>query len=181
MQDNAGGVLQKTDGGAGDGHEEKHGGGDGDGQIFRSAQGEGFGNELPEENVEVSYERKAEDDGGNVGVDDGVGQTLHPIQEDCGGYGFADPTKGQGAEGDAELDCRKETVEVALEAADGGGAGNAGGDHLFDAGVAHGDQRKLRGDEKAVGQNEQGDGNDLEQEQAVHGVRFVLDSMLVQG
>ena len=43
----------------------------------------------------------------------------------------------------------------------GGGTGNAGGDHLLDAGVAHGDERELRGDEEAVGENEQGDGDDL--------------------
>jgi hypothetical protein len=67
--------------GTGDGHEEEHGRGDGDGQIFRAAQGEGLGNEFAEEDVEVGDEGKAEDDGGEVGEDDGMGQVCCNIQK----------------------------------------------------------------------------------------------------
>ena len=93
--------------------------------------------------------------------DDGVWQTLEQVQEDLSGDRFADPAEGQGAESDAELDGGEEAVEITLEAADSVGAGNAGGDHLFDAGVAHGDKRKLGGDKESVGQDEDGDGDDL--------------------
>ena len=78
-----------------------------------------------------------------------------------GGDGFADPAEGEGAEGDAKLNGGEEAVEISLEAANGAGAGNAGGDHLFDAGVAHGDERELGGYEESVGQDKDGYGDDL--------------------
>ena len=162
------GGLQQVDGGPGDGHEEQHGAGDGDGEGFRATEGEGFGDELAEEDVEVRDEAEADDDGGEVGEEDGVGQAFKEAEEEIGGEGFADPAESERAEGNAELAGGEEAFEVGLEAADGERAGEAGGDHLLDAGFADGDEGELCGDEEAVGQDEQGYGDDLKKRQAVH-------------
>ena len=87
---------------------------------------------------------------------------------DGGGQRFADPAQGQRAEGDAELHGGKKVVQVALQAADGAGSGDAGGEHLLDAGVADGDQGELGGHKEGVGQDEQAHGDKLEQRQTVH-------------
>jgi hypothetical protein len=92
----------------------------------------------------------------------GEGSASEPAEED-GGQRFADPAEGQRAERDAELDGGKEVVEVLLQAADGAGSGNAGGQHLLDAGVADGDQGELGGHKEGVGQNEHGHGDKLQQ------------------
>ena len=63
-----------------------------------------------------------------------------------------------------------------MQAADGAGSGDAGGDHLLDAGVAHGDEGELGGDKESVGQNQDGYGDDLEQRQTVHDSRFMGES-----
>ncbi len=103
-----------------------------------------------------------------VGVSLGEGQSAHPAHEGGGGQWFADPAQGQGAEGDAELDGGEKVVQIALQAADGAGAGNGVGEHLLDAGVADGDQGELGGHKEGVGQNEQADGDVLEQRETVH-------------
>src|ERR1035437_5496989 len=171
-QDEGGGVFKEADGGAGQGHEEEHGRGDGDGESLGAAQGEGFGDEFADHYVEVSDEGEAEGDGDDVGVDEGVslgeGQCAHPSHEGGGGQRLADPAEGQGAEGDAELDGGEKVVQIALQAADGAGAGDGGGQHLLDAGVADGDQGELGGHKEGVGQNEQADSDELEQGETGH-------------
>jgi hypothetical protein len=98
-EDDAGGALQQAHHGASDRHEKEHGRGDGDGQIFSAAQGEGLGNEFAEQDVEIGDESEAERYGARCGRRSGVGQALHPAEENAGGDGFADPAEGQAAEG----------------------------------------------------------------------------------
>src|ERR1035437_5073647 len=171
-EDEGGRVFKEADGGAGQGHEEEHGRGDGDGESLGAAQGEGFGDEFADHYVEVSDEGEAEGDGDDVGVDEGVslgeGQCANPSHEGGGGQRLADPAEGQGAEGDAELDGGEKVVQIALQAADGAGAGDGGGQHLLDAGVADGDQGELGGHKEGVGQNEQADSDELEQGETGH-------------
>ena len=91
---------------------------------------------------------------------------------------FADPAQGQRAEGDPELDGGEKVVQILLQAADGAGAGNAGGQHLLDARVADRDQGELRSHKKGVGQNQQRDGDRLEQRKTVHlGVRIAFQGL----
>ena len=62
-----------------------------------------------------------------------------------------------------------------LQAADGAGAGDAGREHLLDAGVANGDQCELSGHKEGVGQDEQADSDKFEQRKALHlAVRIAL-------
>jgi hypothetical protein len=85
-----------------------------------------------------------------------------PAEQDGRGQGFADPAEGEGAEGDAKLNGREKIVQVALQAADGAGSGDAGGQHLLNASVADGDQGELGSHKKCVGQNEHGHRDKLE-------------------
>ncbi len=167
VEDESCGALEEFDGGAGEGHEEEHGAGDGDGEIFGAAQGQGFGDEFAEKYMQVGDEGKAKGDRCKVRVEEGVGQgegeEQEPALEDFCSDGFADPAEGEGAEGDAELHCGEEAVNVLLEAADGGSTGNPSGDHLVNAGVTDGDEGELGGHKEGVGQDEDGDGNDLEE------------------
>jgi hypothetical protein len=101
-------------------------------------------------------------------MDMGERQDAYPAHENGGGQRFADPAKGQGTKGDAELDRGKEVVQIALQAADCAGAGDAGSQHLFDAGVADGDQGELGGHKKSIDQNEQAHGDELEQHKTKH-------------
>ena len=91
------------------------------------------------------------------------GRAVEPAEENGGGERLAEPAEGQRAEGDAELDGGKKVVQILLQAADGAGSGDAGGEHLLDAGVADGDQRELGGHKEGVGQNEHGHGDKLQQ------------------
>ena len=127
--------------------------------------------------MEVGDDGEANDHGADVGVNDGVGQVFDPAVDHFGGYRFADPAQGEAAEGDAELDCGEEAVEVLLEAADGAGSGDSGSNELLDAGVAHGDEGELGSHKEGVGQDEDGHGDDLEKRESVHGVRFQRESI----
>ena len=122
--------------------------------------------------MEVSDDGEAEGDGDDVGVDAGPClidvQSAEPAHENTGGEGFADPAQGQGAEGDAELHGGQEVVQVLLQAADGAGSGNAGGQHLLDAGVADRDQGELGCHKEGVGQDEHGHGDKFEQRKTLH-------------
>ena len=81
-------------------------------------------------------------------------QPAHPFDENGGGQRFADPAQGQRAERDAQLHGGQKIVHLLLQPADCAGTGHAGGQHLLDAGVADGNQGKLCGHKKCVGQNE---------------------------
>src|ERR1035437_7467630 len=155
-------VGKGAGGGAGQGHEEERGRGDGDGESLGAAQGEGFGDEFADHYVEVSDEGEAEGDGDDVGVDEGVslgeGQCANPSHEGGGGQRLRDPAEGPGAAGDAERDGGGNVA----------GAGDGGGQHLLDAGVADGDQGELGGHKEGVGQNEQADSDELEQGETGH-------------
>ena len=173
--------VHEADGGASEGDEDFHRPGDGDGDLFGFAEGEGFGDELAEQDVEVGNQGEAQHDGyygDQVGVDGRVGDGLEPSSEEAGDDGFADPAEGEAAEGDAELDGGEEVVEVLLEAADGAGSEDVLGDELLDAGLADADQGEFRGDEEAVGQDEQGHRDSPKEEQAGHwlGASCVVES-----
>jgi len=47
-------------------------------------------------------------------------------------------------------------------------AGDLGGEKLLDAGIAGADHRKFGGHKEGVGQNQHGDGDNLEKRQTVH-------------
>jgi hypothetical protein len=66
------------------------------------------------------------------------------------------------AESDAELDGGEEVLKLLLKATNGPCAGNLGGEELLDAGVAGADHGKFGGHKESVGQNQHGDGDNLE-------------------
>ena len=125
--------------------------------------------------MEVGDEGKAESDGGyggyvgiNLSVSRGDGQSVQPSLNDTRGQRFAEPAQGQRAKGDAELDGGEKVVQVALQAANGAGAGDGGGQHLLDAGVAERDKGELGGHKEGVSQDEQADSDELEQRKTGH-------------
>ena len=178
-QDDGGRALEEAHRRTDHGHEDQHGRGHGHGESLGAAQRQGLGDQLPDQDVEVGDEGKAEGDGDDVGIEQGVGlgerQKAEPAEEDSGGERLAEPAKGQRAEGDAELDGGEKVVQVPLQAENGAGSGNAGGEHLLDACVANGDQGELGGHKEGVGQDEHGHGDKLQQGETVHlGVRIAL-------
>ena len=93
---------------------------------------------------------------------------FHPAHENAGRQRLADPAQSQRAQGHAELHGGQKVVQVALKAADSARAGDAVGQHLLDARIPNGDQRKLGGHKEGVGQNEQAHSDKFEQRQTVH-------------
>src|SRR5208337_4670125 len=120
-------------------------------------QSEGLGHQLANYHMEVGDEGKDAGYAGNVGIEEGVGlgegQSAEPTHEGGGGQRFADPAQSQGEEGDAELDGGEKVVHLALQAADGAGAGNGVGEHLLDACAADGNQGELGSYKESIGQN----------------------------
>jgi len=147
------------------------GGGNRDRQGVCTAQGERFRDQFAEHDMEVGDDAESKShghDGGDVRVHRNVcgrvGEQAHPVQEDAGHQGFADPAQGQRTKGDAELHGGKKIVELPLQQAHGARAGYTVGQHLLDACFADGNQRELRGHEKTVGQDQHGDRNALQQQ-----------------
>jgi hypothetical protein len=69
----------------------------------------------------------------------------------------------------------QKVVQILLQAADGARPRNAGGQHLLNARVANGNQRKLGSHKKGIGQNQHGHGDKFEQRKTVHlGVRIAF-------
>jgi hypothetical protein len=96
------------------------------------------------------------------------GHCAEPTQKNSRRQGFADPAQGQRTERDAELDGGKKVVQILLQAAHGAGAWNGGRHHLLNPGLADRDQCELGGHKKGVGQNEHGQGDELQQRKSVH-------------
>jgi hypothetical protein len=78
---------------------------------------------------------------------------LFDIKDDFGDCGFANPTKGEAGDSNAELDSGKKLVDGMLELQGGASAGAAKGDQLLDAGLADANQGEFRGNEEAGSQN----------------------------
>ncbi len=95
-------------------------------------------------------------------------QQVDPAEDDAGGQRFADPADSQRAQSDAELNRGQKVLEFALKAPYGPRAGDLGGEKLLDARVAGADHRELGGHKEGVGQNQHGDGDNLEKRQTVH-------------
>jgi hypothetical protein len=136
--------------------------------------------------MKVSNDCEAKGDCDQVGIEQrmrlGEWQQVEPAEKDGGSQRFTDPAKGKRAEGYAELDGGEKVVEILLQAADGAGSWNAGGQHLLDARVSDGDQGELRGHKESVGQNQQGYGDRLEQRKTVHlGVRIAFQGSGIRG
>ena len=66
------------------------------------------------------------------------------------------------------MDGGQEVLKLMLKATNGARTGNLGGEQLLDAGVAGADHGKFGGHKEGVGQNQHGDGDDLEKRQTVH-------------
>ena len=174
--------LEQADGGAGEGHEDQHGRRNGDSESLGAAQGQRLGHQFADDDMEVGDEGKAKGDGGDVCVEAGVRQAAKPTMKDGGGERLAEPAEGQRTEGDAKLHGGQKLVEAELQAADSARSGDVGGQHLFDAGFADGDQRKLGGHKESVGQDEHGHGDKFEQREAVHlGERIALQRAVESG
>ena len=153
--------LMQLDGRTGDADEDVHGAGNGECDAFGALKGERLGDELAEEDLEVSDDGKGEDNGDGVDVQDDVvwesgEERGGDAEQERGDGGFADPAEGKAGEGDAELDGGEELVDGVLELVDGACAGTAEGDELLDAGLADADEGELRSYEEAVGQDEEG-------------------------
>ena len=178
VQNGGGRGLEKPDCGTRNRHEHQHGRSHGDGQPFSTAERERLGHQFADDNVEVGDEGKAQRDGENAGVEMCVGQSGKQRRKNGRGQRFAQPAKGQRAEGYAKLDGGQQLLKPGLEQTDGARAGSVRGDHLLDAGFANGDQRELRGDKKRVGQDEHGHGDRFEQLKALHlGERIALHGL----
>ena len=167
--------LEQADGGPCQRHEDQHRRCDSDGQGLRTAQGERLGHQFAYDDMEVGDESKAECDGCDLGVEVCVRQAAKPAHKDGGGKGFAKPAESQRAKGDAKLDGGEKFVEAVLQAADGPGSGDTGGEHLLNPGLANGYQRELGSHKKGVGQDEHGHGDKFEQRKPLHlGVSIAL-------
>jgi hypothetical protein len=97
-----------------------------------------------------------------------VREEVDPAEHEVCCHRLAYPANSEGAEGDAELNCRQEVLNVMLKAADGACAGNLVGEELFDAGIASADEGEFSGHKEGVGQNQHSDGDNLEKGQTVH-------------
>jgi len=177
-----GGTAEEAHGGTHYSHEEEHGRRNGDGEGLRAAQSERFGNEFAENDVEVSDEAEAQDDGCDgygVRIDQRMCERVRePVdngKNNLRGKGLAEPAESQGAEGDAELNGGEKVVEIVLETANGAGAGHAGVQHLLYACVTDGDQCELGGDKETIGQDQHANRDALEEKETVHhGVRIAF-------
>ena len=89
-------------------------------------------------------------------------QQVDPAEDNIGGQRFADPANSQRAESDAELDGGEEVLKLVLKAPNGARAGNLGGEKLLDARIAGADHGEFGGHKEGVGQNQHGDGDNLE-------------------
>ena len=162
-------TLEQADSGPRHPHKDQHGRRDGDGESLGAAEGQRFGDQLADGDVEVGDEGKADrhgSDGSRMCVNLCMGRRLRqqvdPAEDDVGGQRLADPADRQRARGDAQLNGGQEVLELVLKAANGARAGNLGGEKLLDARVAGADHGELGGHKESVGQNQHGDGDNLE-------------------
>ena len=95
-------------------------------------------------------------------------QQVDPAQNNAGGQRLADPADGQGAQRHAELNSRQEVLQIVLQAPHGACSRDLGGEELLDAGVAGADHGEFGGHKEGIGQNQHGDGDNLEKRQTVH-------------
>ncbi len=168
VKNDRGGPAEQADRGTGDGDEDQHGRRHGYGKRLSPLKGERLGHQLAGDDVEISDERKAQNHSDDVTVELRVRQRAEPAAEQRSGQRLAQPAESQRAQRDAELDCGEQVFKVALKAAYGFRAGDAGLKKLLDARFANGDERELGGHEVGVGQDEHGHGNRLEEQQTVH-------------
>ena len=167
--------FEEADSRPGDAHEDEHGRRNSHCESLCAPQGKRFGNQFANGDVEVCDECEPHSDrrhGGYVCVNRcmirRLRQQVDPAKDNPGGQRLADPADRQRAQRDAKLHGRQEVLKFALQASYGSRAGNLGGEKLLDAGVARTDHRKLGGHKEGVGQNQHGDGDNLEKRQTVH-------------
>ena len=118
--------------------------------------------------MEVGDEGEGQWHRGEMSIEARVRQRTHRLLEDARDGRLADPAQRQTAERDAKLNCRKKVAEILLKTADNAGSRIAFRDELFDARLADADQSKLGGDEEAVRQNQDDDGDAVKKEELRH-------------
>ena len=102
-----------------------------------------------------------------------VGQEVEQRLDERGERRFANPAEAEGSERDPQLTGGEKGVEARDDPQHGRGQRMALRRKLLDPGAPHGHQGELGGDEKAVGQDQQDDGQqsagDVETGWIVHG------------
>jgi hypothetical protein len=167
-QDKPRGAVHEANGGSSETDEDVHWPGNGDGDLLGFAKGKRFGNELAEQDLKVGDEGEGYGDGDEMGVDAGVRDVADPGLEQVGDDGLADPAESEAAEGDSELHCGQEVVEVLLKMAYEAGTGPALRDHLLNARLANADQGEFGGNEESVTQDQHEDGDAAEKQEFEH-------------
>jgi hypothetical protein len=161
------GPVQEADGPVEEAVEDLHGQGDGQGGLFGHFQGDGLGGQFAHDDVQEGDQ--AEGHGEGDGVQHGRGHVpFEQRVQQVGHGGLADPAQAQGGQGDAQLGGGDVGVQVVDEAQQAHGLAAAFGGQGGDARAPDAHEGELRGHEKAVGQNQD---EDQEQvcERAEHG------------
>ena len=137
--------------------------GDDEGNAFGAGEAEGFRNELAEDDFEPGEKGEGNDESDAMGENSGP-RTWNFSDEradEVGKRDFADVAEKQADDGDADLHAGDDVVEVGEKRFDDLGAGVALFNQLVNARSANSDERKLRGGEKSVDENEEKNSSEM--------------------
>ena len=141
-----------------------------------------FRHQLAGHHVKVSDERKTQNHGGHVAVDLRVRQRAHPSRREiCAASGS--PSQPSASEQSVTPSCTagRRSSRLRCSRRTARAPGTRAAQQLLHARVANGNQRELSRHKIGVGQNQQGHGHRLEQQELVHlAVRIALDRRATQ-
>jgi hypothetical protein len=132
---------------------------------LRPLQGQALRGQLAEDDVQDGDDGEGEAEADGVGHPDALGarqsrEALEDRFDQVGQGRFANPAEGEAGNGDAKLGRRDVGIEVVEPAQDRGGPPVPLRRQVLDARAADGDQGKLGGDKKPVGEDEGNDGGE---------------------